>query len=92
MFDGNYHHEKTRDVYLHCCKNGWIALVGSDKTSFSEIIGQQKIQRPFSRIANGDPFSGKATGSRYYRDWETDRKSTRLNSSHSRASRMPSSA
>ena len=29
---------------------------------------------------------------RNYRDWETDRKSTRLNSSHSRASRMPSSA
>ena len=27
-----------------------------------------------------------------YRDWETDRKSTRLNSSHSRASSMPSSA
>ena len=27
-----------------------------------------------------------------YRDWETDRKSTLLNSSHSRASRMPSSA
>ena len=27
-----------------------------------------------------------------YRDWETDRKSTRLNSIHSRASRMPSSA
>ena len=27
-----------------------------------------------------------------YRDWETDRKSTRLNSSHYRASRMPSSA
>ena len=36
----------------------------------------------------------KKTGSRRrkYRDWETDRKSTRLNSSHSRASRMPSSA
>ena len=31
-------------------------------------------------------------GSTSYRDWETDRKSTRLNSSHSRASRMPSSA
>ena len=26
------------------------------------------------------------------RDWETDRKSTRLNSSHSGESRMPSSA
>ena len=31
-------------------------------------------------------------GPRGYRDWETDQKSTRLNSSHSRASRMPSSA
>ena len=28
----------------------------------------------------------------YYRDWETDRKSTRLNSTHSAKSRMPSSA
>ena len=29
---------------------------------------------------------------RNYRDWETDRKSTRLNSSHRSLSRMPSSA
>ena len=28
----------------------------------------------------------------FYRDWETDRKSTRLNSSHSGESRMPTSA
>ena len=33
------------------------------------------------------------TGDKWgYRDWETDRKSTRLNSSHSGESRMPSSA
>ena len=32
------------------------------------------------------------TDSEGYRDWETDRKSTRLNSSHSGESRMPSSA
>ena len=32
------------------------------------------------------------TDSNSYRDWETDRKSTRLNSSHSAKSRMPSSA
>ena len=32
------------------------------------------------------------TQSDWYRDWETDRKSTRLNSSHSAKSRMPSSA
>ena len=33
-----------------------------------------------------------STENRKYRDWETDRKSTRLNSSHSAKSRMPSSA
>ena len=32
------------------------------------------------------------SGNGPYRDWETDRKSTRLNSSHSAKSRMPSSA
>ena len=35
---------------------------------------------------------GSDTKSHPYRDWETDRKSTRLNSSHSAKSRMPSSA
>ena len=35
---------------------------------------------------NADSVTGR------YRDWETDRKSTRLNSSHSAKSRMPSSA
>ena len=34
----------------------------------------------------------KRGGLTRYRDWETDRKSTRLNSSHSAKSRMPSSA
>ena len=36
-------------------------------------------------------YNGTISGAPY-RDWVTDRKSTRLNSSHSRASRMPSSA
>ena len=36
--------------------------------------------------SHGNPSSS------WYRDWETDRKSTRLNSSHSAKSRMPSSA
>ena len=35
---------------------------------------------------------GKALRKVGYRDWETDRKSTRLNSSHITRSRMPSSA
>ena len=34
----------------------------------------------------------EGVGTAIYRDWETDRKSTRLNSSHSAKSRMPSSA
>ena len=40
-------------------------------------------------------FSGRGAvivNLRNYRDWETDRKSTRLNSSHRSLSRMPSSA
>ena len=47
-------------------------------------------------IMHGSPcqdfsLAGKQAGGAY-RDWETDRKSTRLNSSHSAKSRMPSSA
>jgi hypothetical protein len=62
--------DQTRDVYLHCCKWGFIALVGSDRSSFSEIVNEQKVQRPYSRIANGDPFSGKAIQSRAGWKWK----------------------
>ena len=37
-------------------------------------------------------YSTSVTLAPAYRDWETDRKSTRLNSSHITRSRMPSSA
>ena len=40
----------------------------------------------------GDRCTGIVGDFFSYRDWETDRKSTRLNSSHSAKSRMPSSA
>ena len=39
-----------------------------------------------------DEADASLTPTYLYRDWETDRKSTRLNSSHSAKSRMPSSA
>ena len=42
-------------------------------------------------IGNGIQFQSQVK-MQPYRDWETDRKSTRLNSSHSAKSRMPSSA
>ena len=37
-------------------------------------------------------IENKVMAAEGYRDWETDRKSTRLNSSHRSLSRMPSSA
>ena len=53
-------------------------------------------------VTYGEPTDGKeqltalaqqvCDSYKTYRDWETDRKSTRLNSSHITRSRMPSSA
>ena len=53
----------------------------------------QKILPKFQDL-DTDVKYVKQGGVRYmkYRDWETDRKSTRLNSSHEIPSRMPSSA
>ena len=45
-----------------------------------------------SSIEDQKELMEKAWEYELYRDWETDRKSTRLNSSHSAKSRMPSSA
>ena len=53
--------------------------------------GQLKTRTNYKNdILNGLYESWYKNGQ--YRDWETDRKSTRLNSSHSAKSRMPSSA
>ena len=43
-------------------------------------------------VVNTNQYTINAQTTATYRDWETDRKSTRLNSSHSAKSRMPSSA
>ena len=61
---------------------------------------QQAPQQPSFEDLYGDAFRqafeavNQMQGAiqNVYRDWETDRKSTRLNSSHSAKSRMPSSA
>ena len=46
----------------------------------------------YSDLANKVAKTYNFDTSGAYRDWETDRKSTRLNSSHEFVSRMPSSA
>ena len=73
-----------------------------DAVSYSHSAKQ--AQRIEKFIENPDSNSGIVTVPKvigagesvtiptWYRDWETDRKSTRLNSSHSAKSRMPSSA
>ena len=50
-------------------------------------VGGYKTNRRRNKLRNLGRYLGNE-----YRDWETDRKSTRLNSSHSAKSRMPSSA
>ena len=49
------------------------------------------VDHPFEKNASLNVPLLKETVAAY-RDWETDRKSTRLNSSHITRSRMPSSA
>ena len=64
----------------------WITIGDYDKTYISKIFtfSPDFLQGlgSYGEIIKGAP----------YRDWETDRKSTRLNSSHRSLSRMPSSA
>ena len=51
-----------------------------------------KVQAMISKEVSDAYSNAKQILIASYRDWETDRKSTRLNSSHSAKSRMPSSA
>ena len=52
----------------------------------------QTIHSIVTDLLTGTGWSLGVMGNVAYRDWETDRKSTRLNSSHITRSRMPSSA
>ena len=77
-----------------------LTLKGTDKTIYlgGDNIAKNNEDDVFIKLR--DAWYGKkeykATEFGWYRDWEThhlqDRKSTRLNSSHSAKSRMPSSA
>ena len=67
-------------------KHEVIVDVGGNKTS-SLVLDEIKKVGSFGNVKWIIPL-----GDGVYRDWETDRKSTRLNSSHITRSRMPSSA
>ena len=70
----------------------WVIEVWEGYRIGSDLyVGIQPIE--YQHISKENPNSQKLPYfGVIYRDWETDRKSTRLNSSHSAKSRMPSSA
>ena len=71
--------------------NGDIRI---DGTPVGNLTGKAKVLIGSDGVVEGDVSGHDADvlGRVSYRDWETDRKSTRLNSSHEFVSRMPSSA
>ena len=74
-------------------RKGWASLWKAHYEIFDEKQQSDLIIReenPWAKIF--DSMLGEIPLLATYRDWETDRKSTRLNSSHRSLSRMPSSA
>ena len=69
-------------TYISTPKGEFSTLNYDDVQKFLKRL--RKRQTKIEKINNLPPPN--------YRDWETDRKSTRLNSSHRSLSRMPSSA
>ena len=80
-------------------RKGTLSTVGNRTQSVKAqgCLTARLTSRADTKVGQSDPVvpNGRAIAQRIkgtYRDWETDRKSTRLNSSHSAKSRMPSSA
>ena len=63
-----------------------------NNTSFNTIAATLRKEGRKAVLVNVLSKNLKGKTDTRYRDWETDRKSTRLNSSHEIPSRMPSSA
>ena len=80
--------------------DSWVEIQGENKTgawaqnTSSLFVPQMDFTGQAITKGNIANYFGLPIGYTItkYRDWETDRKSTRLNSSHSAKSRMPSSA
>ena len=87
----------TSTLFQTESKIGEYIIADSKKYLIVRIDSNTSVQVKASTL--GAAVAAVGAGNSYviqqapaYRDWETDRKSTRLNSSHSAKSRMPSSA
>ena len=102
--DVTKHQSKTLDKYAGYAVDG-VLLYASFLSKEYDVLAiavsgqtQKELRVSHYLQLKGEPtavemdFGTKLLGYENYRDWETDRKSTRLNSSHSGESRMPSSA
>ena len=76
-------------VYILFSRTGtWLSrilgLFGGFKYMHSSISFDPTLKEMYSfgRIKPHNPLIGGFVKESFYRDWETDRKSTRLNSSH----------
>ena len=67
---------------------GSLMGIGRRKEKKAREAEEREHQRQLEYMG----LQAKYNKEQAYRDWETDRKSTRLNSSHRSLSRMPSSA
>ena len=78
---------KAKDEYIEKLKADLQAKQQAEQDVYKQLGYQNELQ-----FKNAQVEQQLTTQYKNYRDWETDRKSTRLNSSHSGESRMPSSA
>ena len=88
---------KTGSGLRKCAGSNFMDLVPAGSTNV-HITAYEKAKLAESTNVrwligtDSDSDNNNITDAHAYRDWETDRKSTRLNSSHITRSRMPSSA
>ena len=81
----DFHGYEHIDLQKHCLELREKVLKGLDLPTSIGLAPTKTLAKVANKIAKKFP-------EKPYRDWETDRKSTRLNSSHRSLSRMPSSA
>ena len=79
----------AQDIIQRLFPKKMLKIVGSNPSLVDKYLKQYEVNESIKDITNDIK---KEIAHDLYRDWETDRKSTRLNSSHSGESRMPSSA